>query len=157
MWSNEKHWVLLLLPSVLAMPVLTLDIPTWLIRFSCSAFTSTAIFMLHRVCTAIYHQWQQQKESEEPVVIFSAFTLYQNSSSFTLIKEYEINKTCVSSPVYNPVLSVLSTSHAVTPPTPAHTQSFLGFRTRKGREGWWPSSRPESSRGHDTTPTRPET
>ncbi len=68
-----------------------------------------------------------------------------------------IYKSRCFSPVYNPVLSVLSTWRAVTPPTPAHTQSFLGFQTHKGHEGWWPSSRLESSRGHDTAPMRPQT
>lgn len=39
-------------PSVLAIPVLTLEVWTWLMRRSCSGFTSTTILMLHRHCRA---------------------------------------------------------------------------------------------------------
>lgn len=51
--QQEEQQQQQILPRVLAMPVLTLDITTWLIRFSCSGFTRTAIFMFHSVCTAI--------------------------------------------------------------------------------------------------------
>lgn len=40
-------------PKVLAMPVFTLDVLTWLIRFSCSGLTSTATLMFHSDCMAI--------------------------------------------------------------------------------------------------------
>lgn len=41
-------------PRVLAMPVFTLDVLTWLIRFSCSGLTSTATLMFHSDCMAIW-------------------------------------------------------------------------------------------------------
>lgn len=40
------------LPRVLAIPVLTLEVLTWLMRFSCSGFTSTTTLMFHRDCMA---------------------------------------------------------------------------------------------------------
>lgn len=40
------------LPSVLAIPVFTLEVWTWLMRRSCSGFTSTTILMLQRHCRA---------------------------------------------------------------------------------------------------------
>lgn len=40
------------LPKVLAIPVLTLEVLTWLMRFSCSGFTSTTTLMFHRDCMA---------------------------------------------------------------------------------------------------------
>lgn len=36
------------------MPVFTLDVLTWLMRFSCSGLTSTATLMFHRDCIAIW-------------------------------------------------------------------------------------------------------
>lgn len=42
------------LPRVLAMPVFTLDVLTWLIRFSCSGLTSTATLIFHSDCMAIW-------------------------------------------------------------------------------------------------------
>lgn len=41
-------------PRVLAMPVFTLDVLTWLIRFSCSGLTKTATLMFHSDCMAIW-------------------------------------------------------------------------------------------------------
>lgn len=41
-------------PRVLAMPVFTLEVLTWLMRFSCSGLTSTATLMFHSDCMAIY-------------------------------------------------------------------------------------------------------
>lgn len=41
------------LPSVLAMPVFTLSVQMWLIRFSCSGLASTTILIFHRVWIAI--------------------------------------------------------------------------------------------------------
>ena len=40
------------LPSVLAMPVFTLEVLTWLMRFSCSGFTNTTTLMFHSDCMA---------------------------------------------------------------------------------------------------------
>lgn len=40
-------------PSVLAMPVFTLEVLMWLMRFSCSGFTRTTILMYHKDCIAI--------------------------------------------------------------------------------------------------------
>ena len=34
------------------MPVLTLEVLTWLMRFSCSGFTSTTTLMFHSACMA---------------------------------------------------------------------------------------------------------
>lgn len=41
-------------PRVLAIPVFTLDVLTWLMRFSCSGLTNTATLMFHSDCIAIY-------------------------------------------------------------------------------------------------------
>lgn len=41
-------------PSVLAMPVFTLSVQMWLIRFSCSGLASTTIRMFQRVWIAIW-------------------------------------------------------------------------------------------------------
>lgn len=53
------------------MPVLTLDIPTWLIRFSCSGFTNTASFMFHRVCTAICRRERDTMRNLQSSFLFS--------------------------------------------------------------------------------------
>lgn len=38
------------------MPVFTLDVLTWLMRFSCSGLTSTATLMFHSDCMAIWRE-----------------------------------------------------------------------------------------------------
>ena len=51
-WTEGPHP--LSSPRVLAMPVFTLDVLTWLMRFSCSGLTSTATLMFHSDCIAIW-------------------------------------------------------------------------------------------------------
>ena len=45
-------------PSVLAMPVFTLSVQMWLIRFSCSGLASTTMRMFQRVWMAIWRGGQ---------------------------------------------------------------------------------------------------
>lgn len=52
MWAEGPHP--LCSPRVLAIPVFTLDVLTWLMRFSCSGLTSTATLMFHSDCMAIW-------------------------------------------------------------------------------------------------------
>lgn len=70
---HGKGPCLLCSPRVLAMPVFTLDVLTWLMRFSCSGLTSTATLMFHNDCMAI---WVKNAESPLPELGYCLHSLY---------------------------------------------------------------------------------
>lgn len=76
------------------MPVFTLDVLTWLMRFSCSGLTSTATLMFHRDCIAIWGEGAGSPLSQAGPLSPSPFTLTLPSPHYRRFWKSQGKKAC---------------------------------------------------------------